>query len=118
LFDGIEGKGYRWEGNLVSGEAITNQTHAGVRRIEANLQRAGDGLLRPEASSPLQGMAIGKYKQVKEDMDGQPRKGAFDVGADQLSNVPIVNHPLTVAEVGPEWMKSIPDSKGAGAGHQ
>jgi hypothetical protein len=34
-------------------------------------------------------------------MDGQPRTGTPDVGADELSTAPIKHRPLTAADVGP-----------------
>jgi poly(beta-D-mannuronate) lyase len=58
------------------------------------------------ADSPVRSAAEGEFPAVKIDIDGQPRKGRFDAGCDQLSNEPVTSHPLTAGDVGPEWMKS------------
>lgn len=38
---------------------------------------------------------------ITEDMDGQPRRTLFDVGADEWSDEPVTNVPLTSDDVGP-----------------
>jgi hypothetical protein len=44
---------------------------------------------------------------VNIDIDGQTRKYAFDTGADQYSDAPKTNRPLTPADVGPDALKNI-----------
>jgi hypothetical protein len=39
-------------------------------------------------------------------MDGQPRIGIYDVGADEVSNATIVRRPFTSADVGPGWKQT------------
>ena len=41
------------------------------------------------------------------DIDGQARDGSPDVGADEVSRKPILNRPLTKADVGP-FAKNAP----------
>lgn len=41
------------------------------------------------------------------DIDGQARDGSPDVGADEVSRKPILNRPLTEADVGP-FAKNAP----------
>jgi poly(beta-D-mannuronate) lyase len=60
------------------------------------------GLYRIGQSSPAIGAGVGSYPYVTSDLDGQPRSDAKDAGADQLSDEPVTNRPLTPAEVGPD----------------
>jgi hypothetical protein len=41
------------------------------------------------------------YSFVTDDMDGQPRSGSRDIGADEFSGATILRRPLTTADVGP-----------------
>ncbi|WP_406051262.1 hypothetical protein [Kribbella sp. NBC_00889] len=38
---------------------------------------------------------------MPKDLDGQPRTGTADVGADEYSKASAINRPLTPADVGP-----------------
>ncbi|HEU0010156.1 MAG TPA: hypothetical protein VFT34_10110 [Verrucomicrobiae bacterium] len=55
------------------------------------------------------GAAEGRFASIKTDMDGQPRAERPDVGADQLSKAPVINRPLSAADVGPSWMNRAAD---------
>ena len=61
------------------------------------------GVLCGIATSGVRGAAQGRFREIKTDIDGQPRKGRLDVGCDQISQAPILNRPLTAADVGPLW---------------
>jgi Chondroitinase B len=61
-----------------------------------------DGLFRPASDSPAINAAAGDY--VKDDVEGQPRSKS-DIGADELSNKPVIRRPLTPRDVGPSWMR-------------
>lgn len=100
LIAGKEGADFKWLGNITTGEA--DQTR-GFRVLDPGLERAGDGLWRPAATSPARAAAVGNFPQITTDMDGQPRTGKFDVGCDQISNARILSRPLTEADVGPAW---------------
>jgi len=102
LLAGEEGTGWKWQGNLASG---TSAAHAGVRRAEVKLARGPAGLLRPVAGSEVAGAADGNFPQVRADIDGQPRRGRYDVGCDQASDQPATQRPLAAGEVGPVWLK-------------
>ena len=52
------------------------------------------------AGSPAIDSSIGNYG-LKDDMDGQPRTGVADIGADEYSTAPVVRRPLTATDVGP-----------------
>ena len=52
-------------------------------------------------SKPAVDAAKGVFPKITKDMDGQPRIGAKDVGADEVyAGTPA--HPLTRAQVGPK----------------
>jgi poly(beta-D-mannuronate) lyase len=102
VFNGDEGKGFRWPGNLTSASSATNTTKL---RIAAPKFARAAGLLRPANDSPARNAAEGTFAAVTIDIDGQPRAARFDVGCDQFSTMPTTNRPLTPADVGPSWMK-------------
>jgi poly(beta-D-mannuronate) lyase len=100
--------GGRWDGNVVW--QTTGAVSAPVGAFEATdprLERATDGVFRPRAGSPLIDSAVGEYPAVVVDMDGQPRAGRRDRGADEISTSPIVARPLTVGEM----MREIRDAR-------
>jgi poly(beta-D-mannuronate) lyase len=102
LLKGTEGQGWKWFGNMVTGSTTD---HVGVRLADAKLKRASDGLLRPGPDSPVRGAAEGIMASVTVDMDGQPRSGRADTGADQVSTASVTRRPLTSNEVGPSWLE-------------
>ncbi len=73
-----------------------------LKKVDPMLQKDSNGIYRPSVNSPVIGAAQGNYSMIDIDMDGQPRTaGAYDVGADQVSDDPVVLKPLTRADVGP-----------------
>lgn len=104
LWQGMEGEAWTWIGNIVHG---TPATRAGVRGLDPKLARAGDGLLRPEETSPLRGQAEGRFPQVTTDIDGDRRAEKSDVGCDHVTRAASArtNRPLTAGDVGPDWLK-------------
>jgi hypothetical protein len=111
LLKGKEGgSGYKWIGNVTSAGESSEQK--GIRKLDAKLERAKDGLWRPTVDSPLRGGAEGDFASIKTDVDGQERKGRLDVGSDQFSTGPAKAHPLTAGETGPSWLeRAAPDRK-------
>jgi hypothetical protein len=77
--------------------------------IDPQLSLATDGLYRPATNSPAIDAALGTFTNVVDDMDGQPRLGLFDVGADELSNDPVVRRPLLPGDVGPSELDTDGD---------
>ena len=67
----------------------------GFERVAPRLLRDADGLLRPRADSPATDSAEGEYPPVEHDLDGQPRHGTKDRGADEISTAPAVAAPVT-----------------------
>lgn len=104
LLKGVEGDGFKWDGNLVAAN-FTSASHRGIAFGDVKPVRGADGMWRPSESSPVRGAAEGDFSAVKTDIDGQPRTGKWDVGCDQRSDAPVVNRPLSAADVGPGWLK-------------
>lgn len=119
IFEGTEGVGWTWEGNIAYGGDLGPKAGAaGITVVDPQLQLQDDGLWRvSSSSSPVINSGVGDYSTVSTfDMDGQPRIGIFDVGADEFSDVQIVRKPLESKDVGPDWITQheIPTSGGGG----
>ncbi len=109
LLKGRETDSYHWQGNVASlSSSPVPALPIGIKSEDPKLHRAGDGLLRPNADSPIRGAAKALALVVTNDIEGQPRTGRLDVGCDQISDAPTTNRPLTAAEVGPSWLKRSP----------
>jgi poly(beta-D-mannuronate) lyase len=108
LLKGRQTDSYHWQNNFAwfSDRGDSPKLPNGIRSEEPRLHRGADGLMRPASDSPLRkaGAAV-KGVAVAYDIDGQSRVGTLDVGCDQISNEPAMNHPLTAAETGPSWLK-------------
>jgi poly(beta-D-mannuronate) lyase len=102
LLKGREGRDFTWAGNLAAAKPAD---YKGVSMTDLRLEPAQDGLWRPGKDSPARGAVNEGVRSVKTDMDGQPRAGKLDVGADQISVAPLTRRPLTKSDVGPAWRK-------------
>jgi len=102
LFEGQEGPGYDWVDNIAFGASLGISSRSGLQTVDPRLELDGTGLWRPASNSPAinSGTTI---NSITDDIDGQPRTGAFDIGADEVSNSPITRQPLTANDVGPVW---------------
>ena len=69
-----------------------------------------DGIYRIAPNSPAIDAAEGTYDSVTDDVDGQTRSGTKDIGADEYANTPLLRRPLTIDDVGPDWLKIEPPS--------
>ncbi|MEM8945389.1 MAG: polysaccharide lyase 6 family protein [Planctomycetota bacterium] len=119
IFDGTEGSGWTWEGNIAFDGSLDSKTgDAGITVIDPDLQLDGNGLWRPSASSPAIDGGQGSYSGLlSDDMDGEARIGIFDVGADEYypDQSTIVRKPLTGEDIGPAWFgEPIVDPPGGG----
>lgn len=105
LFSGSEGAGWTWEGNVAFGQSLGPvASNPGVTVVDPQLAIGSDGLFRPVSTSPLINNAASGYSSlITDDMDGQPRLGVFDIGADEFSTASLVRKPLTSSDVGPDW---------------
>ncbi len=106
LFEGNEGVGWLWEGNLAFGQSLGPKAgDPGIAVVDPQLSAATGGIFRPAANSPVVDAGAGSYSGLfNDDMDGQPRVGIFDVGADEVSMSTIVRMPLMAGDVGPDWL--------------
>ena len=105
LFQGRQGSGWTIEGNIAFGDSLgVLRGNSGVTEVDPQLVLGPDGLFRPGAGSPAIDGASGNYSGfISDDVDGQPRVGLFDVGADEFSTATIVRRPLVVGDVGPDF---------------
>jgi len=116
IFEGNEGAGWNWSGNIAYGGNLGPKAgETGISINDPELQMGGDGLWRPGATSPAIDGGQGDYTGlISDDMDGQPRLGLFDVGADEYSLATIVRKPLEAGDVGPAWLKAPVDPPSGG----
>lgn len=96
-----------YEGNIMFGASIGIPADPGIINTDPLIHFADDNLWRITAQSPAVGTAAGEYPYVERDIDGQMRIGYKDVGADQISDEPIINYPLSRDDVGPTWLDLI-----------
>ena len=118
IFEGNQGTGWTWEGNIAFGDSLGPAAgNPGISVIDPQLQLGADGLWRPGPGSPAINGASGNYSSyLTHDMDGQARIDIFDVGADEFSAANIVRKPLTAADVGPSWLDTDPPPPPPGGG--
>ncbi|MER7521217.1 polysaccharide lyase 6 family protein [Streptomyces sp. NPDC126499] len=94
--------GFVWQGNILWGAAADGTLpSAGYRRVDPRLRLDTDGVHRLTAGSPAIDAATLTEPAVTQDLDGHPRTGARDVGADEYSALAPVRRPLTPSDVGP-----------------
>ncbi len=94
-----------WQGNIMyadSGSVIgINLTDTEI--LETNPQLVhSEGLWKLDITSPAISYAMGSYPEISTDFDGQVRDASPDVGADELSDDPVLIRPLTASDVGPD----------------
>ena len=71
------------------------------------------GVFHVQSGSPVIGAGVGSYPFVTVDIDGQPRDGHPDTGADEFSHAQVRAHFLTTNDVG---VASGMESGGSGLG--
>lgn len=116
VFEGTEGAGWTWEGNIAFGGSLGPKAGAaGITVVDPQLQFEQGGVWRLGGGSPAINAAQGSYASLLvDDMDGQPRIGVFDVGADEFTDAAIVRKPLAAGDVGPSWLAPPDDPPGGG----
>jgi poly(beta-D-mannuronate) lyase len=96
-----------WDGTVYWGGSLGIDDPPGVTRVNPHIQpEDGDALWRPLPESPLLDAAVAiSGLDLALDVDGQPRDAEPDVGADEVSDVPIALRPLlsSLDGVGPSW---------------
>ena len=90
-----------WQGNIIYKTAgAGNMPKSGYQLQDPELVKGADGTWHLGKGSPAIGAGNGKYPVTGVDMDGQPRSGKWDTGADQYSTAAVTAHPLKANEVG------------------
>jgi poly(beta-D-mannuronate) lyase len=81
--------GGSWSGNVIWQTASPGAMPAGTYdAVDPLLAPDAHGVRRPQPGSPVIDRAVGAFPVVTVDLDGQPRAGAKDRGADELSPAP------------------------------
>jgi len=107
-FSEEQGTGWIWEGNIVNTNSLgsISSDDPGIIELDPQLTLDVNGVFRLSAASPAIDAAVGEYG-ILDDIDGQPRTGLLDVGADEFSGAPIVRVPLLPGDVGPFWLNGM-----------
>jgi len=95
----------KYEGNIVYGVKTGTFSRGGLLVADPKLVKDRSGIYRPQKDSPAKSSAKGSYPKITHDMDGQKRLDRSDVGADQVSDKPIIHKPLSKEDVGPVWKR-------------
>ncbi|MEM1330139.1 MAG: polysaccharide lyase 6 family protein [Planctomycetota bacterium] len=94
--------GVTWLDNMAYASGLGTADASGVSLLGNDpLSVAADGLERPTNGSP--GVPSAQFTLATDDMDGDPRGGSPDIGADQVTGLTPVRAPLTPDDVGPSW---------------
>jgi hypothetical protein len=97
----------QYEGNIMFGAALGITQPSGIEMTDPLLVLTEDTLYRPQIISPAVDAALGSYPYVEYDIDGQPRSGLKDIGADEISTASVTNYPIKPGEAGPSWLDII-----------
>jgi poly(beta-D-mannuronate) lyase len=97
-------QGITWAGNICWGSSGDGNIPAGgfSRKDPRLVTTTNDGVRRLGPDSPAIDASSKTYPSVTRDIDGNPRTGRPDVGADEFSTLTPTNRPLTPADVGPK----------------
>jgi poly(beta-D-mannuronate) lyase len=90
-----------WEGNIIFNTNGAGDMPAGsYTTADPKLTRDALGEYHLQKGSPAIDAGKGNYAAVTTDMDGQPRTGKLDVGADEISTQPVKVRILNPSNVG------------------
>jgi poly(beta-D-mannuronate) lyase len=94
--------GASWSGNILwnTGSA-GDMPSSGFTNVNPLLAVDANGVFHLQSGSPAINSATGTFSAVTVDMDGQPRTGTKDKGADEFSTAAVTAKLLTPADVGP-----------------
>jgi len=91
----------KWEGNIIfNTKGAGDMPEGSFITADPKLLKDAAGEYHLQKGSPAIDAAKGNYAAVITDMDGQTRKGTFDVGADEISADAIKVRILNPADVG------------------
>ncbi len=91
-----------WAGNIIWNTTAGSMPSSGFTNVNPQLVQDARGVFHISSSSPAIDTAVGTFSGVTVDMDGQPRTGAKDKGADEFSSATVAARLLTTADVGPQ----------------
>lgn len=100
-----------WEGNIIFSTESTGDMPAGTfTQVDPKLGRDASQAIHllkgspaiDAVASPKGKKAVNKYAAITTDMDGQPRTGALDAGADEVSTATATVKLLNPVDVGAE----------------
>lgn len=101
---------FTWSGNIMypqGGAALgMTATDDQIKQIDPLLVNTGD-LWVLSGNSPAIDASQGGSLTIIDDIQGQAREGALDVGADEYSSAPITRLPLLPKDVGPEAVEPV-----------
>lgn len=91
-----------FEGNIVFGQSASNTTlPSGIKVIDPLLKLEKDGTYQLTLKSPA--INSGVVSNVNDDIEGKSRDNKKDIGSSEYGDAKPIRHPLTVADVGPNW---------------
>lgn len=90
-----------WKNNIVfQTDGAGAIPESGYQTIDPKLYRNDAGIFHLQDDSPAKDFTEEKFSNIAADMDGQPRAGTLDAGADEISNRRAVAEILSVGDVG------------------
>ena len=91
-----------WSGNILwQVTTAGNMPTSGYTTTNPQLAADANGVFHIQSGSPAIDTSTGTYSGVTVDMDGQPRSGAKDKGADEFTTAQGLAKLLTPSDVGP-----------------
>ena len=91
-----------WQTNIFWGSAsYVGSPAGGYLHINPQLATNTSVPFHIASNSPATNASFAAIAEVVTDMDGQPRSGIADIGADEFSSAPVTRRPLTTNDVGP-----------------
>jgi poly(beta-D-mannuronate) lyase len=93
--------GATWKGNILWMSTAGDMPSGGFKTVNPRLGKDDRGENHLQSGSPAINAASGSSPSPALDMDGQPRGGDPDVGADEMDDGAVVAHLLAEGDVGP-----------------
>ena len=92
--------GGSWSGNIIWNILSAGDMPVGTyEMVNPLLVQKANGVFRPQAGSPAIDSAVGDFPAVTFDLDGQPRTGPKDRGADENSAESVIAELLTPGDI-------------------
>jgi poly(beta-D-mannuronate) lyase len=79
-----------WKGNIVfNTNGLGDFPATGLTNVDPQLARNAARVFHLKTGSPAINAAKGNFNSITVDIDGQPRKAPFDIGADEVIDAPV-----------------------------